>query len=47
MQDWPTLPALRESLHEQANVIQNFEKVNPNPYSQTYNFGWRNHANFN
>ncbi|KAH9658293.1 hypothetical protein KPL70_023432 [Citrus sinensis] len=45
-QDSPTLPALRESLHEQVNVVDNFKRPNPNPYSQTYNFGWRNHPNF-
>ena len=45
-QDCPTLPALRESLHEQVNVVDNFKRPNPNPYSQTYNSGWRNHPNF-
>ena len=45
-QDCPTLPALRESLHEQLNVIDNFKRPNLNPYSQTYNSGWRNHLNF-
>ena len=46
MQDCPTLSALRESLHEQVNVVDNFKRPNPNPYSQTYNSGWRNHPNF-
>ena len=32
-------------MHDQANVINTFNK--PNPYSQTYNPGWRNHPNFN
>ncbi|KAK9178211.1 hypothetical protein WN943_027401 [Citrus x changshan-huyou] len=35
--DCPILPALRESLHEQVNVVDNFKRPNPNPYSQTYN----------
>ncbi|KAK9208748.1 hypothetical protein WN944_001108 [Citrus x changshan-huyou] len=43
-QDCPTLPALKECLHDQANAINTFNK--PNPYSQTYNPGWRNHPNF-
>ncbi|XP_024035548.1 uncharacterized protein LOC112096355 [Citrus clementina] len=43
-QECPTLPALKECLNDQANVINTFNK--PNPYSQTYNPGWRNHPNF-
>ena len=46
MHDCPTLPALRESLDEQVNVVDNFKRANPNPYSQTYNSGWRNYSNF-
>ena len=46
MQDCPTLPALREILHEQVNVVDNFKRPNSNQYSQTYNLGWRNHPNF-
>ena len=45
-QDCPTLPTLRESLHEQLNVIDNFKRSNLNPYSQTYNSSWWNHPNF-
>ena len=44
--DCPTLPSFKECLHEQANVLNTFKKPNPNPYSQTYNPGWRNHPNF-
>jgi len=44
--DCPTLPAFKECLHEQANALNSFQKPNPNPYSQTYNSGWRNHPNF-
>ncbi|XP_024042132.1 uncharacterized protein LOC112099218 [Citrus clementina] len=43
-QECPTLPALKECLNDQANVINTFNK--PNPYSQTYNPGWKNHPNF-
>jgi len=44
--DCPTLPAFRECLHEQANVLNTFKRSNNNPYSQNYNPGWRNHPNF-
>ena len=43
-QDYLTLPALKECLHNQTNVINTFNK--PNLYSQTYNLSWRNHPNF-
>ena len=43
----PALPAFRECLHEQANMLNAFERPNHNPYSQTYNLGRRNHPNFN
>src|SRR5262245_19947258 len=45
-EECPTLPSFRECLHEQANVLNPFEKPNRNPYSQTYNPGWSNHPNF-
>jgi hypothetical protein len=44
--DCPTLPSFRECLHEQAHVLNSFQRPNHNPYSQTYNPGWRNHLNF-
>jgi hypothetical protein len=44
--DCPTLPSFKECLHEQANALNNFQRLNHNPYSQTYNLGWRNHLNF-
>ena len=44
--DCPNLPAFKERLHEQANVLNTFKRPNHNPYSQTYNPGWRNHPNF-
>ncbi|XP_026378448.1 uncharacterized protein LOC113272869 [Papaver somniferum] len=40
----PQLHAFQESRHEQANVL--YQKHEHNPYSQTYNPGWRNHPNF-
>ena len=43
-QDCLTLPVIKECLHDQANAINTFNK--PNPYSHTYNHGWRNHPNF-
>jgi hypothetical protein len=44
--DCPTLPSFKECLHEQAHVLNSFQRPNHNPYSQTYNPGWRNHPNF-
>ncbi|KAL9350735.1 hypothetical protein Peur_057990 [Populus x canadensis] len=45
--DCPPLPSFRECLHEQAHALNSFQRPNHNPYSQTYNPGWRNHSNFN
>nr|WP_164990771.1 hypothetical protein [Pseudomonas protegens] len=44
--DCPTLPSFKECLHEQAHALNSFQRANHNPYSQTYNPGWRNHPNF-
>ncbi|XP_073024280.1 uncharacterized protein [Primulina eburnea] len=44
--DCPTLPSFKECLHEQANVLNNFKRPNFEPFSQSYNPGWRNHPNF-
>ncbi|XP_073277647.1 uncharacterized protein [Primulina huaijiensis] len=33
-------------LHEQANVLNNLKRPNFEPFSQSYNPGWRNHPNF-
>ena len=44
--DCPTLPSFKECLHEQAHALNNFQRPNHNPFSQTYNPGWRNHPNF-
>jgi len=40
------LHSFKECLHKQANVLNSFQRSNHNPYSQTYNLGWRNHLNF-
>jgi len=44
--DCPTLPSFKKCLHEQAHALNSFQRPNHNPYSQTYNHGWRNHPNF-
>jgi len=44
--DCPTLTSFKEYLHEQAHASNSFQRPNHNPYSQTYNPGWRNHPNF-
>jgi len=44
--DCLTLPSFKKCLHEQAHALNNFQRPNHNPYSQTYNPGWRNHSNF-
>ena len=31
---------------EQLNALNNFQRNQGNPYSNTYNPGWRNHPNF-
>ena len=45
--DCPTLPSFKECLHEQVNALNSFQWPNHDPYSQTYNPGWRDHPNFN
>ena len=40
------MPSFKECLHEQANVLNSFQRSNHNLYSQTYNPSWRNHLNF-
>jgi hypothetical protein len=44
--DCPTLPSLKECLHKQTNALNSFQRPSHNPYSQTYNPGWRNQPNF-
>ncbi|RVW56465.1 hypothetical protein CK203_072510 [Vitis vinifera] len=42
----PTIPAVREMLGDQANVVGQFRPNNNAPYGNTYNLSWRNHPNF-
>ena len=35
----PTIPAFKEVLHDQANVMNMVKKSYPSPYSETYNLG--------
>ncbi|RVW73846.1 Retrovirus-related Pol polyprotein from transposon 17.6 [Vitis vinifera] len=44
--EWPTMPAVREMLGDQANVVRQFRPNNNAPYGNTYNSSWRNHPNF-
>jgi hypothetical protein len=44
--DCPTLPSFKECLYEQVNALNSYQRPSHNPYSQTYNPGWRNHPNF-
>jgi hypothetical protein len=44
--DCPTFPFFQGMSHEQANALNSFQRSNQNPYSQTYNLGWRYHPNF-
>ena len=41
----PTVPAMREMLVEQANVVGQFKPSTNAPYGNTYNPSWRNHPN--
>ncbi|RVW12169.1 hypothetical protein CK203_098563 [Vitis vinifera] len=42
----PTIPAVREMLGDQANVVGQFRPNNNASYGNTYNSSWRNHPNF-
>jgi hypothetical protein len=42
----PNFVFFQGSLHEQAHALNSFQRPTHNPYSQTYNPGWRNHPNF-
>ncbi|XP_073302650.1 uncharacterized protein [Primulina huaijiensis] len=44
--DCPTLPSFKECLHEQANYVNNYKKPILDPFSTSYNPGWKNHPNF-
>ena len=41
----PTIPAMREMLVEQENVVGQFKPSTNAPYDNTYNLSWRNHPN--
>ena len=42
----PTMPAVREMLGDQVNVVEQFRPNNSASYGNTYNSSWRNHPNF-
>ncbi|KAL6318257.1 hypothetical protein AAG906_035800 [Vitis piasezkii] len=42
----PTMPAVREMLGDQVNVVGQFRPNNTASYGNTYNSSWRNHPNF-
>ena len=41
----PTIPAMREMLVEQANVVGQFKPSTNTQYGNTYNPSWRNRSN--
>ncbi|XP_042980275.1 uncharacterized protein LOC122310471 [Carya illinoinensis] len=42
----PTIPAFKEVLLDQSNLVHMIFKKFSRPYSNTYNAGWRNYPNF-
>ena len=44
-EEWSTIPAMREMLAEQANVVGQFNPPTNASYGNTYNPNWRNHPN--
>ncbi|GFS44406.1 hypothetical protein Acr_00g0090150 [Actinidia rufa] len=42
----PVIPGIKEGLHGQVNAIGHYGQGARNPYSNTYNPGWRDHPNF-
>ena len=42
----PTAVQLSPFIQEQVQATQEFSKPNNDPFSNTYNLGWRNHPNF-
>ena len=46
MSDCPTAAQLPLFIQEQVQAAQGFSKPNFDPYSNTFNLGWRNHPNF-
>ena len=41
-----TIPTFKEVLHDQANAMNMVQKSYSSPYSETYNYRWKNHPNF-
>ncbi|GAV71571.1 hypothetical protein CFOL_v3_15061 [Cephalotus follicularis] len=46
MSDCPLAVHYPDFIQEQAQAIQGFQRPGNDPYSNTYNTGWRNHPNF-
>ncbi|RVW78930.1 hypothetical protein CK203_052347 [Vitis vinifera] len=46
MNECPTMPAVREMLGDQVNVVGQFRPNNSASHGNTYNSSWRNHPNF-
>ncbi|RVW59617.1 hypothetical protein CK203_100690 [Vitis vinifera] len=46
VEEYPTIPVVREMFGDQANVIGQFKPNNNALYGNTYNSNWRNHPNF-
>ena len=44
LEDCPLLPNQAANIQEQINAA--FQWARNDPYSQTYNLGWKNHPNF-
>ena len=44
-EQYPTIPAMREMLVEQENVVGQFRPSTNEPYGNTYKPSWRNHPN--
>ena len=42
----PVIPGIKEALHGQVNAVGQYNRGGGNPYSNTYNPGWRDHPNF-
>ena len=43
----PVIPGVKEAMHGQVNAIGQYQRGVGNPYSNTYNPGWKDHPNFN
>ena len=44
--DCPLASQYPEFVQEQVNALQGYSKPSNDPFSNTYNPGWRNHPNF-